>query len=72
MMDEKYLEGAEELVSKLTEWKIQEAQVRQPRPENYDGRCPDCDEVVHPERIALGYFNCVDCQATLEKRRALK
>lgn len=68
-MNEKYLEGSEELVAQLTEWRIQKAQaeLRVPRPEDWDGECPDCGIAVPEQRVALGFYNCVDCQTELEK-----
>lgn len=30
--------------------------------------CEDCYGSIHPERIRLGYTNCIDCQTELENK----
>lgn len=69
-MNEKYLEGSEELVQNLTEWRIAEARAKagSAPPSGYDGTCPECEVVVPPQRVALGFYNCVDCQTEEERR----
>ena len=51
------------------------AQVRQQAerkmPEGFDGSCEECGNDIPPERIALKFYNCVECQRVLENRKKL-
>jgi len=73
-MNEKYLEGSEELVQKLTDWRIEEVRAGSTgiRPVDYDGTCPDCGIAVPPARVALAFYNCVDCQTEEERRTRME
>lgn len=68
-MEEKFLETAEALQASLTAEALTRvrAAAQQTRPPDFSGDC-SCGEPVPPGRIALGYYNCVDCQSAKETR----
>ena len=68
-MDENFLENAEELTRSMTERAIQACRnaVSEP-PKDFDGNC-GCGNSVPAARAALGYYRCIECQSSLEKRQ---
>jgi RNA polymerase-binding transcription factor DksA len=43
------------------------AAIPNPPPE-FDGKhCVDCDEPIHPARLAHGLYRCIDCATYLER-----
>lgn len=68
-MDERHLEQAERLTECLVTAGISKAMTKQVRPVGFDGFCTACEiDEVPPERIDLGYYNCVACQSAKEGR----
>lgn len=67
-MDETFLEAAERAATTA----LEEARKRLQfpvRPESFDGSCDECGELVPEQRVQLGYYRCVHCQATIEKKQ---
>lgn len=69
-MDEKHLEMADALTNSIIEAGISKARITQKRPDDFEGDC-GCGAVIHPGRIAAGYFNCIACQEQIERRGRL-
>lgn len=70
-MDEKFLEHADDLIRTMTEKAIEAARQRDPMPDDFDGHC-DCGNSIPDQRVALGYYRCIDCQSSLEKAAKMK
>jgi RNA polymerase-binding transcription factor DksA len=69
-MDERYLETAERLVADQVDQALAKRRQSAPvKPVDFDGSCAGCGEDVPVARVALGYYNCVGCQAAAEKLR---
>ncbi len=66
-MDEKYLEMADDFATRLIESGINQARKSAIMPIGFDGCC-SCGEEVPKQRIAHGFYNCVDCQTAIERR----
>lgn len=73
MMDEKDFEAAAQLELMARESAIEKArrQVHRKVPEDFDGSCPQCGTEVGLERVAVGYYVCVDCVREQELRTRL-
>lgn len=69
-MDENYAERAAEVSTAMVAEGIRRVRQQKPPPEGFAGDC-ECGEPVLPRRVELGFYNCVDCQAALERRRKL-
>lgn len=69
-MDENFIERAEQLVAAEVQNSIERARERLPKPPGFDGTC-GCGHEINPKRVGLGYYLCIDCQSSKEKRRAI-
>lgn len=69
-MDEKHFEHAEEITRLERESSIARAREASRRvlPLDFNGQCVECEDVVPPERLALGAATCVMCQRRIELR----
>ena len=67
-MDEKYLEMAGDSERSAINAGVRKSQEsKQLRPVGFDGTCT-CGEEIPEGRVSLGYYNCAECQAALERR----
>lgn len=66
-MDEKFLEQASDLANAEVLKGIAKARVVEAPPPGFSGVCA-CGDEIPEKRIALGYYRCVECQTSLEKR----
>lgn len=66
-MEEDFIARANALADSIVTKGIERAQQREPMPQDFDGDC-ECGEKIPEARVALGYYRCVSCQSTLEKR----
>lgn len=75
-MDESHFEHAARLEQHMRDAALavnrQSEQTAHRRPVDFDGSCAGCSEEVPPPRVALGYYNCVDCAAANELRGRLR
>jgi len=65
-MDEKFLETADALFQAEIAAGIERASKPTPRPHDFDGSCMECGGHIAEGRLALGKYNCVECQNALE------
>lgn len=66
-MDENQLVMAEALAQSEIIEGIRRAKANIPKqPENFDGRCVDCDEELPAPRIKFGAVTCIHCQCLRE------
>lgn len=70
-MDEKDFE----LAAELEQWRrdivlqAHRAVLNEPAPADFDGStCTDCGGIIHPLRLGLGKFRCLECQQVREFR----
>lgn len=67
-MDESFLEAAERAA--VTALEEARKKLRPPaRPESFNGSCSECEESVPEQRVQLGYYRCVHCQTTIERKK---
>lgn len=66
-MDEYFLEGAEKVNEAIVREGIAKCSTKEKPPPQFDGTC-ECGEVIPEQRVALGYYRCLDCQKLREKR----
>lgn len=70
-MDEQQYEMAERLALAEAQAGIHKARLRlQRKPKGFDGYC-ECGEEIPSKRIKSGYYNCVVCQASIERKEKL-
>ena len=67
-MDENFVITAEKNVEAEILAGIERARVRTTKPANFVGTCK-CGNEVPAQRVALGYYRCTECQASIEKGR---
>lgn len=65
-MDENFVITAEKNVEAEILAGIERARARTTKPANFVGMCK-CGNEVPAQRIALGYYRCTECQASIEK-----
>lgn len=66
-MDEKYLEQASRLEETDRLNGVAKARRSLQRPDNFNGECVDCEEVIPLLRLNTGAWRCVECQEHFEK-----
>lgn len=69
-MDEKYLEQADAFAESLVVEGLERSRVQQQKPDGFDGHCA-CGDEIPDARITAGYYNCVNCQTKIERRKKL-
>lgn len=69
--EDKLIEMAEAYIAAVVDNGIRQSRegLRRAPPDGYDGTCQECGEDVPPARQALGFYNCVECQAAHEARQ---
>ena len=65
-MDENFVITAEKNVEAEILAGIERARARATKPTNFVGAC-ECGNEVPEQRVALGYYRCTECQASIEK-----
>ena len=65
-MDENFVITAEKNIEAEILAGIEQARVRTTKPTNFVGMCK-CGNEVPAQRVALGYYRCTECQASIEK-----
>lgn len=66
-MDEKYLEQASRLEETDRLNGVAKARRSLQRPENFDGRCIECQDDIPSSRLSTGAWRCLPCQEHFEK-----
>lgn len=65
-MDENFVITAEKNVEAEILAGIERARAKTAKPMNFVGVCK-CGNEVPAQRVALGYYRCTECQASIEK-----
>ena len=65
-MDENFVITAEKNIEAEILAGIERARVRTTKPTNFVGMCK-CGNEVPAQRVALGYYRCTECQASIVK-----
>ncbi len=64
------IDDAQALNELHQELSLREFRAKQPHaPLEFDGtHCTDCGEPIEPQRLALGFWRCIECALKLELR----